>query len=97
MAEIIPFDALISKVDSGRLQRSSRLTTRIVYADVEKGMFRGLVDASKPENPPYEVKIDAKARVCRCTCEDFKRKAAPCKHLVAFARVARAMTNGMSL
>jgi len=97
MAEVIPFDALIGKVDSGRLQRSSCLTTRVIFADVAKGMFRGWVDSSNAENPPYEVRIDARARTCRCTCEDFKRKAAPCKHLAAFARVAKAMTNGISL
>ena len=97
MVDQIPFDALLGKVDGGRLQRSECLTTRVIFLDVAKGMFRGLVDASKPDKTPYEVKIDARNRTCRCTCEDFKRKAAPCKHLAAFARVTQAMTNGISL
>ncbi len=92
---VLPFDALIQKVEPGRLKRSRALTTRVTFLDIQEGSFRGFVDASKPDNPPYEVRIDAKERMCRCTCEDFLRHAAPCKHLAAFTRICKTITNGI--
>jgi len=94
---VLPFDALIQKVEPGRLKRSQALTTRLTFLDVEEGKFSGFVDASKPENTPYEVRIDAKERTCRCSCEDFHWKAAPCKHLAAFSRICKTVTNGISV
>lgn len=97
MNDVLPFDALLSPVDAGRQKRSESLTCRLTYLDIEAGKFRGLVDASKPEKPPYEVRLDAKDRTCRCTCVDFKRRASPCKHLAAFGRVCKTVANGISL
>lgn len=97
MRDVIPFDALLSPVEAGRQKRSASLFCRLTFLDIEAGKFRGLVDGSKPENSPYEVRLDAKERTCRCTCVDFKRRASPCKHLAAFGRVCKTVTNGISL
>lgn len=97
MADVLPFDALIQKTEPGRLKRSQSLPVRLTFLDHEEGIYTGFVDASKPDASPYGVRINAKERTCRCACEDFHRKAAPCKHLAAFGRVCRTVTNGISL
>lgn len=93
--DTLPFDVLIQKIEPGRLKRSQALTSRLTFLDTQEGNFRGFVDASKPEDAPYAVRINAKERTCRCSCVDFQRKAAPCKHLAAFTRVCRTVTRGI--
>ena len=93
----LSFDALVTPIDPKRVSRSKSLSARIAFLDVVSGEFRGKVTASKPDQAPYDVRIQAKEKTMRCECVDFERNLVACKHLIAFSQVCKAAVHGMNL
>ncbi len=92
----LPFSALVTHIDPDRAARAKNVSSRLLYMNTEAAEFRGESLASTPGDPPYEVRLNAKEETAWCSCQDFHRHLMPCKHLISFGKVCKAVLEGFS-